>query len=425
MKFSAGFHRYFYGLQAILLGLLAYSGYLINDFYRLTHEIALLENNRFDMVALANELQQSSDQLTLFAQNYVVTGNPEYLRAFEQVLAIRNGTAPRPKDYHATYWNLNEDERRARDGQQEGIALLDIMATMPYSEAEFALLHLAKDQSDKLAIIEKQAFALAPTDKEQAKALLFGEDYKEAKHSIMAPLDQFLIVVNKRLAKNLHSLHEREESLANSLPLILGLNALLIFTIFITINWRFIQYHKELVDLSMKDHLTRICNRKYLSEFGPQYLQYHRRHGNKVCLALMDIDHFKKINDNYGHQIGDRILQHFCKTVGARIRKTDTFVRYGGEEFVLLMPNMTAEQCAPFLEELCARVADSDFDERRKQINYTVSIGWVDSGHHYDLDMMLHRADAAMYKAKQAGRNCAQQGDCSNPKPTLAISKSA
>ncbi|MCV6624368.1 MAG: GGDEF domain-containing protein [Cellvibrionaceae bacterium] len=422
MRLSAGFHRYFYALQALLLGLLIYSAYLIHDFYRLTHEIAKVENNRFDMVALANELQQSSDQLTFFAQNYVVTGKAQYLESFEQVLAIRDGTAPRPQDYHATYWNLNESERNSLHYGQESVALSKLMSQMPYSEAEFALLSLAQSQSDKLALIEQQAFALASSDKEKAKALLFGPRYKEAKHSIMAPIDQFLILLNKRLANTLRALHQREESLARSLPILLGLNALLIASIFVMINVRFNQHHKELVSLSMKDHLTRINNRKYLSEYGPQYLQYHRRHGNSVCLALMDIDHFKKINDNFGHQVGDHILQHFCKIVGSRTRQSDTFVRYGGEEFVLLLPNMDSGQCEKFLNELCRLVAQENYIDRKHCIAYTVSIGWVDSSNHYDLETMLQRADGAMYQAKQSGRNRAQQGDCSNSKPLLAIS---
>ncbi|WP_299978421.1 GGDEF domain-containing protein [uncultured Pseudoteredinibacter sp.] len=422
MKLSEGFHRYFYALQALLLGLLVYSAYLINDFYQLTHEIARVENNRFDMVALANELQQSSDQLTFFAQNYVVTGKAQYLESFQQILAIRDGITARPQDYHATYWNLNESERNSQHYGQERVALTELMNKMPYSEAEFALLNLAQNQSDKLALIEQQAFTLAPNDKEKAKALLFGERYKEAKHSIMAPIDQFLILLNKRLANTLRDLHQREESLAQSLPILLGLNTLLMAAIFVMINIRFNRHHKELVSLSMKDHLTRINNRKYLSEYGPQYLQYHRRHGNAVCLALMDIDHFKKINDNFGHQIGDHILQHFCKIVGSRTRQSDTFVRYGGEEFVLLLPNMSARQCEKFLNEICQLVAQENYIDRKHCIAYTVSIGWVDSSNHYDLETMLQRADAAMYQAKQAGRNRAQRGDCSNPKPLLAIS---
>lgn len=425
MRFSATFQRYFYALQAALLALLCYSAYLVNDFYRLTHEIARLENDRFNMVALANELQQSSDQLTLFAQNYVITANPSDYEGYEQLLAIRDGKSPRPKNYHATYWNLNESERAAHHSVQERIALLDIMATMPYSDAEFALLSMAKNQSDKLSALETEAFNLINTDSKRAQSLVFGELYKEAKHNIMAPIDQFLIDLNKRLATRLNGLHQREESLDRSMPYILGLNGVLVVVILMLINLRFNRYHKKLLDLSMKDHLTRICNRKYLSEFGPAFLNYHRRHSNPVCLALMDIDHFKRINDNFGHQTGDHILQHFCKTVETRIRESDVFARYGGEEFVLIMPNMSPAQCDKFIVQLCQRIADADFIEDNLCLSYTVSIGWVDNGNHYDLETMLQRADKAMYQAKQAGRNCAVRGDGRNNKRQLSVSKLA
>lgn len=157
----------------------------------------------------------------------------------------------------------------------------------------------------------------------------------------------------------------------------------------------------ELEHLAMHDSLTNALTRRHMNEAFEKELERCRRHGRSMALLLMDLDHFKSINDSYGHQAGDRVLVDFVIMVNALLRRPDQLGRFGGEEFMALLPDTTLDEAvlvADRIREACALAEQTP--------RFTVSIGVTTNRHDNDtVDTLLTRADAALYRAKDQGRN--------------------
>jgi len=161
---------------------------------------------------------------------------------------------------------------------------------------------------------------------------------------------------------------------------------------------------KKIKNMAMTDYLTGINNRVYFYEAGANTLEISRRAQQPVAIAMLDIDNFKKINDTYGHEVGDKALIHITNVVKQALRRSDIFVRFGGEEFVILLPNCSHEQAVLVMQKVCKLVAKSTLyiDEGIK-LNITISIGvtsQIDT-----IDNMVELADKYMYHAKNNGKN--------------------
>jgi diguanylate cyclase (GGDEF)-like protein len=120
---------------------------------------------------------------------------------------------------------------------------------------------------------------------------------------------------------------------------------------------------------------------------------------------MMDIDHFKEINDEYGHAAGDQVLQTMADVCRKTFRKVDTVGRYGGEEFLIILPETGASQALIAAERLRSRIAQADFETQNARLQVTVSLGIASLETSSSLEGMVDQADKAMYAAKQAGRN--------------------
>jgi diguanylate cyclase (GGDEF)-like protein len=154
------------------------------------------------------------------------------------------------------------------------------------------------------------------------------------------------------------------------------------------------------------DELTGIRNRRYiLNILEHQRNMVERQQSYYFSIALFDIDHFKKINDTYGHAAGDLVLQFFSKQIMSLLRKTDYFARMGGEEFLLVVPFANFEQIQPQIERIRAAVAETNFDHIHPQLTMTVSAGVTDYRWPEKIEEMIKRADKALYLAKENGRN--------------------
>jgi diguanylate cyclase (GGDEF)-like protein len=158
----------------------------------------------------------------------------------------------------------------------------------------------------------------------------------------------------------------------------------------------------ELEHLATRDSLTGAMTRRVLIEAGEQELERCRRHGRRMALLLMDLDHFKVVNDTYGHQTGDRVLADFVARVSSLLRRPDLLARFGGEEFLLMLPETTRDDAMAAAERIRARAAESM--EGLPPI--TVSIGVTTNlPEDASFDALLARADRALYQAKVEGRN--------------------
>ncbi|KAB0499235.1 GGDEF domain-containing protein [Pseudomonas lini] len=158
------------------------------------------------------------------------------------------------------------------------------------------------------------------------------------------------------------------------------------------------------------DPLTSLPNRAAWSERLEHEVGQWQQHGNTLLLAMLDLDHFKRINDNYGHLAGDKVLKIIASVLRKRLRGTDFIARFGGEEFVLLMPATIPMVGAKLLETLRASIEACPFHFKGERVTITISMGLTAfrAGEHSDL--VLKRADQALYRAKNTGRNRVELG---------------
>ncbi|HEY2344767.1 MAG TPA: GGDEF domain-containing protein [Xanthomonadaceae bacterium] len=164
--------------------------------------------------------------------------------------------------------------------------------------------------------------------------------------------------------------------------------------------------NQELVRQAMLDPLTGISNRRALDESAADAIAVARRHGRGLAVLLVDADHFKQINDRYGHGAGDAALQALVATLQASLRPGDLLGRLGGEEFVVVLPESDEAGAFHAAERLRNAVAATEFTIQREPVPLRVSVGISLLEADDDLVTMLRRADSAMYVAKRSGRNC-------------------
>lgn len=161
-----------------------------------------------------------------------------------------------------------------------------------------------------------------------------------------------------------------------------------------------------LQELAVRDSLTGLYNRRYLDETLDREVSRARREGNPLSLVMLDIDYFKRVNDTYGHQVGDEVLRTLAATLSADIRAEDVPCRYGGEEFLILLPNMPLETAMMRAEAWRAAVEKLSIAHGNFQLTFTISLGVSAYPDHGKTPEELTRcADQALYQAKHDGRN--------------------
>ena len=158
-------------------------------------------------------------------------------------------------------------------------------------------------------------------------------------------------------------------------------------------------------DLANKDFLTGVYNRRYFYENMNEYVAYAEEHMEPYVVAMLDIDHFKKINDTHGHNSGDKVLKTLAKKLIDETKGDDLIARFGGEEFCVILKNISNEDAVKFFVNLRANIANCKVQLKKEQISFTVSIGVAFSRSDYRLDELLELADEALYRAKENGRN--------------------
>lgn len=161
----------------------------------------------------------------------------------------------------------------------------------------------------------------------------------------------------------------------------------------------------QLRELATRDLLTDCINRRYFLEIAAKELERADRYGNSVSIAMLDADHFKDINDHYGHAVGDRVLRVIADRCRSALRKTDVFGRFGGEEFVVLFVETGLAEAQRVAERLLTKVAEPMSSKDGVTLPVTISAGVVERRHGETLDAVLKIADEALYQAKREGRN--------------------
>ena len=169
--------------------------------------------------------------------------------------------------------------------------------------------------------------------------------------------------------------------------------------------------NKEIKLLSRTDALTGCYNRGYLNELLPREVTRALRYKRPLALAMCDIDHFKKVNDNYGHLSGDKVLKEFVRSISELIRAdTDWLARYGGEEFLLMLPETELNNAFGLAERLRRHIAQKVIEIKSYKISITASFGVTgfnasNPPHNITPETLINAADKYLYEAKKKGRN--------------------
>jgi diguanylate cyclase (GGDEF)-like protein len=165
------------------------------------------------------------------------------------------------------------------------------------------------------------------------------------------------------------------------------------------------QYHEIIFRMTVTDGLTNLSNRKQLDTLLADEIPRARRHGRDLSLLMMDIDHFKSINDTHGHLTGDSVLRGLAGILQKRLRPNDKLGRYGGEEFCAILPETNLPSAVRIAEELRTLVAAHGFAADGRELRVTISIGAAALADGLHADMLYKSADDKLYEAKRSGRN--------------------
>lgn len=162
---------------------------------------------------------------------------------------------------------------------------------------------------------------------------------------------------------------------------------------------------QEIMEISRTDYLTGIYNRRALMEILSAELFRAIREKTELCVAILDLDNFKNVNDVYGHFVGDEVLKGFVEIAKSCIRKYDVIGRFGGEEFIIVLPKTTKETGYMVMERIRSTLENNGIKTSSGVINITVSIGIACICDSKNVDQLIHDADISLYRAKTSGRN--------------------
>lgn len=166
-------------------------------------------------------------------------------------------------------------------------------------------------------------------------------------------------------------------------------------------------YHEAIHNMAIQDGMTGIHNKRFFMEFLEREIAVASRHGHPLTLVIFDVDHFKKVNDSYGHLAGDAVLKDLAQRIRPRIRREDLFARYGGEEFACVLPSTALAGGVVFAEHLRTLIEERPTAFEDKQIPFTISVGVTTLHRENEVDSagLIKRADDNLYAAKRGGRN--------------------
>lgn len=363
--------KYIYGI--IFISLSAWVIYA----YVTTTEIIQSQEIYAHIINISGKQRMLSQKTTLIAKRYYETGD-EKLKAHLIEL----------------YRLMKKDHREIANTHLTSEQITDIYYKPP--------INLNKKVEDYLNLVAR---FIESKDQKTLKEM------EAASFELLPQINQTVYIFEQESNEKTHALMQRELFILIGTLLTLVIEAAVIVIPAIRIASRkdsdlrrlIEKRTRELERLSVTDQLTKLYNRRKIDKFLETEIEQARRYNQSFSLILIDIDYFKKINDNYGHLVGDRVLQALSKLFSSNIRKTDMVGRWGGEEFLIISLEKDPEKVLIFVEKLRALVDNHHF---KTVDNITCSFGVAHFTEGDTVDSLLRRTDVALYEAKKSGRNC-------------------
>jgi diguanylate cyclase (GGDEF)-like protein len=317
------------------------------------------------------------------------------------------GFPPQVAEFEATlakaYWMEGDLSSAAKFAN----AAATTNANRPYSEftakAYYVLYEVGKSKGDSsraLANLEKYVIANEGYQSRLSAKVLA---YQIVKQKVLTKKLQIDELDKKNKILTLQEQLDRKATETSQLYI-----ALLVLVLASIALWTYRIKRSQLrfMKLARRDGLTGIFNRQHFVDEAEQQLRYCRRSARHACVVLIDLDHFKVVNDTHGHAVGDRVLSRAVEACQAHLRSTDVFGRLGGEEFGILLPDCELEQAQARAEQIRAAIATAVTGDNGPGIPISASFGVaVTARSGYELRALLIHADEALYRAKREGRN--------------------
>lgn len=342
--------------------------------------------------------------------------SPQDHRAICAALQDITGLLHTHIDEEATLSNINQQLQTDLSNDQIAaiiISLSECIATaLTQSEQEFSqFLSNTNQQLQTINAILNDAALVAGQQNDQHQRLCVDMDEQLQSlqttveqavdlRELKAAVDQQLAGIRNKLTQSKQTQSKQSPSLSAQLQSVLQQVEQFEKQARVTSKSLHLQRQKAL-----HDALTGLPNREAYQQRWELERARYQRNGQALCLAVIDVDFFKRINDNYGHQAGDKVLRLIAQTLQKQLRATDFIGRYGGEEFVVLLPDTPLDAAVKVVEKLGAKVAATPFHFRKQPVQITVSIGIASIKAEDSQTTLFERADKAMYLAKEQGRN--------------------
>lgn len=198
---------------------------------------------------------------------------------------------------------------------------------------------------------------------------------------------------------------QSEQKLLTTFWVNIGLSLLVTIGVLIIANMTLGKYQRKLEVMASTDKLTGAANRQAFEEHFAKVLTQSVLDGSPISILLMDIDHFKKVNDSHGHNVGDLVIQTLSHLLKGQLGEEELLCRWGGEEFLILLPKCSLSQGGELAERIRGLVAERELSVNGSQINVTISCGVAEYRHAEKAEELINRVDIALYQAKEQGRN--------------------
>lgn len=415
------------------------------DYYQQSYEHYLKADNKFyaynSLRNIARAHSDNGDYEKSIEANLKVINEAKDILSNSMLYGIYSDMSwallkQKVSDPEASYKYILLAEEYVTDNEQYNIGLYHLISKADileglkrYDEALTAILEaevkyekeiseLSKDMYSYLVYIEKNIYYGLGQYKEayNLKTQLIQQTIQFYQQDNLLEIEELRLRYESEQADLLNKILEEKKSL-NTLELdkadkteqkqrLLLLMTAVFALVFAWLLIKVVYGHKSILKASRTDSLTGILNRRRLMQLGERLVNSALNKMSPLCILMIDVDHFKHINDSLGHSIGDMVLKEMSKTVNDTMRKTDVFGRFGGEEFIILLPNTPLEQAKKIAERI--RVIISNHQWGLAQINgLSISLGLCAFEHekHQHLEDLIKCADMKLYQAKDQGRN--------------------